>query len=79
MGVGEDGRVGVPGNVIVDRSESGMLDGGWNFSWDDCRVTVGEDAEFGEVMSLVGFDRWHMVRSCIEWWEKILAKGWWFS
>ena len=38
MGVGKDGKVGVHGDVTVDRSGSGMLDGGWNFSWDDCRV-----------------------------------------
>ena len=31
-----------------------MLDGGWNFIWDDCGVPVEEDAEVGEVMSLVG-------------------------
>ena len=54
MGVGEDGKVGVYGNVTVDRSGSGMLHGGWNFIWDDCGVPVEEDAEVGEVMSLVG-------------------------
>ena len=54
VGVGEDGRVGVHGDVTVDRGGSGMLDGGWNFSWDDCGVSVEEDAEIGEVMSLVG-------------------------
>ena len=31
-----------------------MLDGGWNFSWYDCGVSV-EDEQVGEVMSLVGF------------------------
>ena len=31
-----------------------MLDGGWNFSWDDFWVSDSEDAEVGEVMSLVG-------------------------
>ena len=31
-----------------------MLDDGWNFSWDDCRVLDEEDAEVGEVISLVG-------------------------
>ena len=25
------------------------------------------------------FSRWHMVRSCLEWWGKILRKGWWCS
>ena len=30
-----------------------MLDGGWNFNWDDCEVSVEEDPEFGEVMELV--------------------------
>ena len=42
-----DRKVGVHGDVTVDRSGSGMLDGGWNFSWDDCAVV-------GQVMSLVG-------------------------
>ena len=54
MRVGEDGKVGVHGNVTVDRSGSGVLDGGWNFSWDDCSVIDEEDAEVGEVMNLVG-------------------------
>ena len=54
MGVGEDGKVGVHGDVTVDRSGSGMVDGGWNCIWDDCGVSVEEDAEVGEVMSLVG-------------------------
>ena len=54
MGVEQDGKVEVHGYVTVDRSRSGMLDGGWNFSWDDCGVSV-EDEEVGEVMSLVGF------------------------
>ena len=47
MRVGEDRKVGVHGDVTVDKSGSGMLDGGWNFSWDDCAVV-------GQVMSLVG-------------------------
>ena len=38
MGVGQDGKVGAHGDVTVDKSGSGMLDGGRNFSWDDCRV-----------------------------------------
>ena len=54
MGVEQDGKVEVHGDVTVDRSRSWMLDGGWNFSWDDCAVPV-EDEEVGEVMSLVGF------------------------
>ena len=29
VGVGEDGKVGLHGDVIVDRSDSGMLDAGW--------------------------------------------------
>ena len=29
MGAGEDGKVGVYGDVKVDRSGSGMVDGGW--------------------------------------------------
>ena len=62
MGVEQDGKVEVHGYVTVDRSRSGMLDGGWNFSWDDCGVSV-EDEEVGEVMSLVGFlvrDKWFL-------------------
>ena len=54
MGVGEDGKVGVYEDVTVDRSGSGMLDGGRNFIWDDCGVPAEEDPEVGEVMSLVG-------------------------
>ena len=54
VGVGEDGKVAAYGDVTVDRSGSWMLDGGWNFIWDDCGVPVEEDAEVGEVMSLVG-------------------------
>ena len=54
MGVGEDGKVGVYEDVTVDRSGSGMLDGGWNFIWDDCGVPAEEDPEVGEVMCLVG-------------------------
>ena len=41
-----------------------MLDGGWNFIWDDCGVPVEEDAEVGEVMSLIGLAdgiRWSEV------------------
>ena len=29
VGGGEDGKVGLHGDVIVDRSGSGMLDAGW--------------------------------------------------
>ena len=54
VGVAEDGKVGVYEDVTVDRSGSGMLDGGWNFIWDDCGVPAEEDPEVGEVMSLVG-------------------------
>ena len=54
VGVGENGKVGVHGNVTVDRSGSEMLDGGWDFNWDECRVSVEEDTEVGEIMSLVG-------------------------
>ena len=54
MGVGQDGQVGIHGDVTVDRSGSGMLHGGWKFSWYDCGVSVEEDAEVGEVISLVG-------------------------
>ena len=38
MGVGEDIKVRVHGDVTVDRSGSGMLDGCWNGIWDDCWV-----------------------------------------
>ena len=51
MNVREDRKVGVHGDVMVDRSRSGILDGGWNFNRDDCRVSVEEDPEVGEVMS----------------------------
>ena len=54
VGVGKDGKVGVHGDVTVDRSGSGMVDGGWNCIWDDCGVSNEEDAEVGEIMSLVG-------------------------
>ena len=30
-----------------------MVDGGCNFSWDDCRISDEEDAEVSKVMSLV--------------------------
>ena len=53
VGVKEDGKVAVSGDVKVDRSGSWMLDGRWNFIWDDCGVSVKEDAEVGEVMSLI--------------------------
>ena len=54
VGVGEDGKLGVYEDFTVDRSRSGMLYGDWNFIWDDCGVPVEEDAEVGEVMSLIG-------------------------
>ena len=54
MGVREDGKLGVYGDVAVDRSGSGMVNGGWNFSWDKSGVSDEEDAEVGEFMSLVG-------------------------
>ena len=75
MGVGKDGKVGVHGDVTVDRSGSGMLDGGWNCIWDDCRVSVEEDAGVGEVMSLVGLadDIWSEVVLSDE--EKSWRKG----
>ena len=52
MGVVKDGKVGVHGDVTVGRSGSGMVDGGWNCIWDDSGVSVKEDAEVGEIMSL---------------------------
>ena len=66
MAVGEDGKVGVNGDVTVDRSGSEMLDGGWNCIWDDCWVSVEEDTDVG-CYELNWFSRWHMVRSCVEW------------
>ena len=54
MGVEEDGKVGVHGDVTVDRNGIRMLDGGWNCIWDDCGLSVEEDAEVGEIMSLIG-------------------------
>ena len=54
VGVGQDGKVGVHGDVIVDRSGCGMLDGCWNCIWNDRGVSVEEDAEVGKVMNLVG-------------------------
>ena len=54
MGIGQDGKAGVYGAITVDRSVSGMLDEVWSFSWPDCGVSVEEDAEVGEIMSLVG-------------------------
>ena len=54
VGIWEDEKVAVYGNVTVDRSGSWMLDGGWNFIWDDCGVPVEDDAKVGEVMSLIG-------------------------
>ena len=53
-GVGEYEKVGVHGDVTVDRSVSGMLDGGRNVSWDDCGISDEEDAEINEVIRLVG-------------------------
>ena len=44
----------IHGDVIVDRSGCGMLDGCWNCIWNDRGVLAEEDAEVGEVMNLVG-------------------------
>ena len=41
VGVGEDGKVGVYGDITLDRHGSGMLEGGVNFSCDDLRVSDG--------------------------------------
>ena len=51
--VGEDGKVGVHEDITVDTSGNGMLDGVWNFSWDDCGVSNKEDPEVGEVTSFL--------------------------
>ena len=53
MGVGEDGKLGIYGDVTVERSGGGMLDWGWHFSWDDGGVSNEEGVEVGEVMILV--------------------------
>ena len=52
-----------------------MVDGGWNCIWDDCEVSVEEDAEVGEIMSLVGLadDIWSEVVLSDE--EKSWRKG----
>ena len=62
-GKGENRKVGGHGDFTVDRSESGMLDVGWNFSWDDCGISDEEDTKVGEVISLVGLldDIWSEV------------------
>ena len=75
VGVGEDGNLEIHGDVIEDRSGSGMLDGGWNCIWNDCGVSVEENAEVGEVMSLVGLadDMWSEVVLTDE--EKSWRKG----
>ena len=52
--VGQDGKVGVHGDVTVGRSGSEMLVDDWNFSWDGCRESDEKDADVGEVRSLVG-------------------------
>ena len=54
-----------------------MLDGGWNCMWDDSRVSVKEDAEVGEVMSLVYLadDIWSEVVLSDEeksWWRVVM-------
>ena len=75
MGLGEDGNVGVHGDVTGDRSESRMLDGGWNFCWDDSWVSDEEDTKLGEVMRLVG-----LVATI---WSEVVLSGeentWWKS
>ena len=75
VSVGEDGNVEVNRDVTEDRSGSGMLDGRWNFSWDDCRVSDKEDTEICEVMSLVGLvdNTWSEVALSSE--EKTWQKG----
>ena len=77
VGVGEDRKVGEHKDVTVDRSGSGMLDGGWNCMWDDSRVSVKEDAEVGEVMNLVYLadDIWSEVVLSDEeksWWRVVM-------
>ena len=59
----------------VNRGGSGMLDFGWNCIWDNCGVSVKEDAEVGEIMSLVGLadDIWSEVVLSDE--EKSWRKG----
>ena len=73
VGVREDGKVGVHGHVTVDRTGGGMLDGGWNCIWDDCRGSVEEDPEVAAAMSYVGLadDIWSEVVLSDE------KKSWW--
>ena len=52
--VGEDGKVGLHGDVTVDRSWTGYVRWWLKLFWYDCGVSVEADAEAGEVMSLVG-------------------------
>ena len=54
MGVGEDGNVGVHGDVAEDKNGSGRLDCDWVECWDECWVSDEEDREVGKVISLVG-------------------------
>ena len=74
VGLGEDGNVGVH-DVTGDRNESRMLDGGWNFCWDDSWVSDEKDTKLGEVMRLVG-----LVATI---WSEVVLSGeentWWKS
>ena len=38
---------------MLHTTGNGMLDGAWNFSWDDCGVSNEEDSEVGEVTSFL--------------------------
>ena len=53
VGVGEDGNVGVHGDVAGDRSGSGTLDCDWSFSWDECGVSDGKDRELVKLWALL--------------------------
>ena len=52
VGVRKDGKIGVYGDLTVDISGSGMLDDGWNFSWDDYGVSDEEAVEIVELLKL---------------------------
>lgn len=60
VSIGEDGNIGVHGDVIGDRSE--RLGCGWNFIWDECGISDKKDGESGEVWA-DGISRWNIIRS----------------
>ena len=61
--------------MLQETSGSGTLDCGWNFSWDEGRVSDEEDREVGAVMTLDGSldEKWSEVVFSGE--ENTLGKG----